>query len=109
MSMKRLVSAVLALSLLSGTAAAAAPYERDRGSYDSHYRRHSSDNGAAVVAGIGLLALVAILASQQRHRHHHHGWYNRDGYRYDGYDRSYGRGYGSPYDNNGYDDDQRRR
>ena len=111
--MKRLVSAVLALTLLGGTAAAAAPYDRYGSNYDNHYRRHS-DNGAAVVAGVGLLALVAILASQQHHRHYHHGWYNRDGrdYRYGGYDRGYGSGYGSgyndPYDYNGYGDDQRR-
>ena len=102
--MKRLASAVLALSLLGGTAATAAPYDRYGsgygGSYDNHYRRHSSNNGAAVAAGVGLLALVAILASQQHHRHYHHGWYNRDGYRYDGYNHG--------YDNYGYGDGQRR-
>ena len=102
--MKRLVSAALALSLLGGTAAAAAPY--DNGA--RHYRARHGDNGAAVAAGIGLLALVAILASQQhQHRHYHRGWYNRDGRDYDnGYARSYGYQQGDYYD--GYGDNQRR-
>lgn len=102
--MKRFVSAALALSLLGGTAAAAAPY--DNGT--NHYRTRHGDNGAAVVAGIGLLALVAILASQQRHhRHYHSGWYNRDGrYHDNGYARSYDYQYGDNYD--GYGDYQRR-
>jgi len=98
--MKRLLSAVLALSLLGGTAAAAAPYDNG---YNYTHRRHG-DNGAAVVAGIGLLALVAILASQHRqHRHYHSGWYNG---RY--YDNGYGRSYRYQDDNyyDGYDDNQ---
>jgi hypothetical protein len=58
---------------------------RDR---DYRYRRHS-DNGAAIVFGLGVLTLAAVLASQH---HDHDGWYGREGgyYRdYDGYYRGY--------------------
>ena len=66
-------------------------------------------NGGAIVAGVGLLALAAILASQHHHRHYHDGWYNRDGARYgNGYNQGYGnqyQGYGNGYGNGygGYD------
>ena len=114
--MKCLLSAALALSLLGGTAAVAAPY--DRGGYNSgyydqdynagygdrdrrdNYRGRGDNNGAAVVAGIGILALAAILASQnhRNHRHYHQGWHNgRYGYR-DGYNR----GYNYDYNNRDY-------
>ncbi len=72
--MKRLISATLALSLLGATAASAAPYGYgDQGYSDGYgnsyrddaYRDRGTDNGAAIVAGVGLLALVAIMASQQ--------------------------------------------
>jgi hypothetical protein len=106
--MKRLLSAALALSLFGGTAAFADPYDHgDRGyngyGYNYHdrdyrsYHRHG-DNGAAVVAGLGILTLAVVLASQ--HHHDHDGWYNRDrGYDGDGYYRDgYGRdGYGGGY------------
>ena len=87
--MKKILAATLAFSLLGATAASAAPY--------GHYGR-GDNGGAAIAAGIGILALGAILASQ------HHD-YDRD-YRYRGYDQqrwdrndyraydSYGRGYG---------------
>jgi len=103
--MKKLVSAVLALSLLSATAASAQSY-RGRDTYSQSYHR-SGNNGALVGLGIGLFALAAIAASQ------HH---DRDSYAYDRnyderdrYNRSYGYpsyGYGQSYGYNqsyGYD------
>jgi hypothetical protein len=114
--MKRLISAAkgliagtLALSLLGATAASAAPV--DRGipiQYrDNGYRHRGDDNGAAIAAGVGFLALMAILASQHRD---HDGWSDRGYDRGDwGRDRGYNndRGYGGygGYDrgNGGYD------
>lgn len=105
--MKRLMSAVLALSLLSGTAAYADSYGRGgydgyRGNYqgqvynrgygergygdrgwdrghdyrgwnrddrdrrDWDRRDHDDGNGAAIAAGVGIFALMAIMASQDR-------------------------------------------
>ena len=80
--MKRLLSAILALSLFSGTAAIAGPYnhggqgfgvtngyshgDRGRGSYYGR-RDYRNNDGAAVATGVGILALIAILASQNRH------------------------------------------
>jgi hypothetical protein len=93
--MKRLLSATLALSLLGATAASAAPYGYgDQGYSDGYsnsyrddgYRDRGTDNGPAIAAGIGLLALVAIMASQN---HRHDGYRNdwrddrRDGWRDD--------------------------
>ncbi|HXS06264.1 MAG TPA: hypothetical protein VN723_05685 [Rhizomicrobium sp.] len=110
--MKRLIGAALALSLLGATAASAAPAHGalQQVDYRDHsYRHRDNGNGAAVVAGIGFLALAAILASQNNHDHD--GWYRQDngwrdrdygyrdygyrdyGYRNDGY-RDYDRGYG---------------
>jgi hypothetical protein len=106
--MKRLVSAVLALSLLGTTAAVAAPYGNgDYGNRDN-YRGHGDGNGAAIVAGVGLVALAAILASQHHH-HWHRGWYGNDGYSYgynggygyDGYGHNGGYGYNGAYGYNG--------
>ncbi len=78
--MKRLVSATLALTLLGATAAVAEPYDRGgqgyegaRDGYGDSYR----DDSGAIVAGVGILTLAAILASQHRHHHYHYGWYNR--------------------------------
>ena len=113
--MKRLASVALALSLLSGTAAVAAPTDhgnqgsdggyssQDRG-YNNQDRDHRDNNGAAVVAGVGILALAAILASQHRH---HDGWHDRDGGRYrDGNGRGYDSSYGERH--SGYGDNGRR-
>lgn len=113
--MKRLLSAALALSLLSGTAAFAEPfdhrgghYDYDRGRHDwngRHHRGHGDDAGTAIAVGVGLLALTAIIASSQERdrqaqyeRRRYEGNY-RDGappppdYRRDGrtYDDEYGR------------------
>ena len=77
--MKRLISSVLALSLLGATlasAANAAPVNRPIPVRD--YRTHDNDNGAAIAAGIGFVALAAILASQNNHDRDY-GYY-RDGY-----------------------------
>jgi len=104
--MKRLISSVLALSLLGATvatAANAAPVNRPIPVRD--YRHHDDGNGAAIAAGIGFIALAAILASQNnRDRDDWHyrdrGWDHRD-YRYDrGYDNRY---YGNGYYGNRYD------
>lgn len=72
--MKRLLSAAIALSLLSGTAAIADPfgpgpghhdrYDRGWGRHDG--RHHDDDAGTAVAVGVGLLALTAILAASDR-------------------------------------------
>ena len=120
--MKRLVSATLALTLLGGSAAVAAPYDHGGNQgYNSgygnayrgdNYRGHGGDNGGAIVAGVGILALAAILASQHRHHHYHYGWYNGggDGYSYNngyyygdgdryGYYNGYNDGYGDQYGN----------
>jgi hypothetical protein len=111
--MKRLISAAkgliagtLALSLLGATAASAAPINRGIPIQyrDNGYRHRGDDNGAAIAAGVGFLALMAILASQHRD---HDGWSDRgygqgDWGRDRGYDND--RGYGG-YDrgNGGYD------
>jgi hypothetical protein len=75
--MKRFLSTVLALSLLSGTAAVAGPYghgPRDgyrhgyvRG-YGHGYRHHDDGAGTAVAVGFGLLALTAIIAASDNDR-----------------------------------------
>ena len=110
--MKRLISATLALSLLGATAASAAPVNRAIPIQyrDDGYRHRGDDNGPAIAAGVGFLALMAILASQ--HRDHdgwrdrgydQGGWGRRDddrGYGNGGYDRGYGNGgYERGYDN----------
>ena len=113
--MKRLVSATLALSMLGVTAAAADPYDHGGQGYAGGYnnqgyngaygsrdsrdysRRGGSNDGGAVVAGVGILALAAILASQHHH-HYHDGWYGRGGGQY-GWNNGDNRGYGNHYDN----------
>ena len=114
---KGLIAGTLALSLIGATAATAAPaYRGTPVQYRSdNYRHRGDDNGAAVAAGIGFIALAAILASQNNHRDYDRdGWSYRDqgrGYdnSYGGYDRgygygngygNYGRGYGNGYNNN---------
>lgn len=111
--MKKLVSAALALTLL-GTVAASAQTYRGESSYG---RSYTSDNntyggygrdtrayqrgghhnsGAVIGAGIGLVALAAILASQHRD---HDGW-DRDRY------RGWGGGWhGDRHDYRRHDDD----
>lgn len=97
--MKRLISSVLALSLLGAsvaTAANAAPVNRPIPVRD--YRHHDDGNGAAIAAGIGFIALAAILASQNNRDRD--DWHYRDRsweYRDRGYDRGYYRDY--RYDN----------
>jgi hypothetical protein len=90
--MKKLIGAALILSMLGGSAAFAAPaYGNNRGYSD---QRH--DNSGAVIAGVGLLALAAIFASQNSH----------DDYGYQGhyqtYDRNDHRDYRGGYQNRGY-------
>ena len=105
--MKRLISAALALSLLGATAASAASARAPIAPVDyrsQSYRHHDNGNGAAIAAGIGFLALAAILASQNNHDrdgryYHDRNWRDRD-YGYRPYDQGYGnRGYGysAPY------------
>jgi hypothetical protein len=93
--MKRLISAVMALSLLGATAASAAPVNHGTQiQYRSDAYRHGDNgNGAAVAAGIGFLALAAILSSQNNHESwNDRGWDHRD-YRYDRGYRGYDRGW----------------
>ena len=106
--MKRLVSTVLALSLLGTAAASAQPFRgnndrdytrgNDRG-YSRDYRSGSNwnrghDNSGTVIGlGLGLFALAAILSSQQRtdtsyQRSYDNRYDDRYDTRYDGY---YGR------------------
>ena len=94
--MKRLISATLALSLLGVTAASAAPYGYDNQYRDSGYR--SDNNGAAIAAGVGFLALAAILASQN-----HRDFYVDRGYRSDWHDnRGYGHDFYRGHDRRGW-------
>jgi hypothetical protein len=97
--MKRLLSAALALSLLGGSAAVAAPHDHGNQSYNGgygnrdhgdNYRGHRGNDGTA---GIGIFALAAILASQNQD-HYYNGWYNHDG-GYNRGDRGYDGGYSS--------------
>ncbi len=113
--MKRLLSAALALSLLSGTAAVAGPYDHGNRGYSEHHydRGRHDDTGAAVAVGVGALALFAILASQNNDRRDEAAYerdrgygpsYDNPGYDNRGYDRGYDRGYN--YDNRYSDDDE---
>ena len=111
--MKRLISAALALSLLGATAASAGTTTcRSRcGVVNPRSERHrGADNGAAIAAGIGFVALAAILASQNNHRDYDRDdWGRRDrdderGYGYGNSYQGYNRGYGNGYYNNGYGD-----
>ena len=95
--MKRLISAVLALTLLGATAAAAQPYRHNNYSHSYGSHRHN-DGGALIGLGIGLFALGAIVAASNHDRTYDRG--------YDRYDYAppppppppayygYGRGYG---------------
>jgi hypothetical protein len=100
--MKRFLSAALAFSLIGSTAAFADPYGHGHGygygDRDYRYRRHN-DNGAAIVAGLGVLTLAAVLASQH---HDRDGWYDRDPGYYRGDDGYYRDGYARDYDSNGF-------
>ena len=71
MTMKKILSIALAAALMGGTAAYAGPHGhggyRGHGSYHGYYHRHHHNNdGAAIAAGIGALALFAIIASQNQ-------------------------------------------
>jgi hypothetical protein len=97
--MKRLISAVLAMSLLGATAAAAAPVNHGTPvQYRSdNYRHRDNGDNAALAAGIGFLALAAILSSQNNHQpdrwndrnwdHSGYGYDRGNGNSYRGYDR----------------------
>jgi hypothetical protein len=61
--MKRVLSAVLALSLLGASAAYAGPH--GHGSHHGGWD-HRGGDGAAIAVGIGALALFGILAAQSK-------------------------------------------
>jgi hypothetical protein len=91
--MKRLLGVALILSLVGSSAVMAAPYgNRGYG--------HGNNDGA-VFAGLGIVALAAILASQHNN-HYQYGYRdNRDGYdtrNYGGYNNDYGRSNMRGYD-----------
>jgi hypothetical protein len=113
--MKRLISAVLALSLAGSSVAMAAPfgghdgrahntrghtaqrYDHNRG---HNYGYRNRDNGGAAALGFGLLALglFAGLASQNQDRAYDPGYsYAPPPPAYGGYGYDYGPGYGGYY------------
>ena len=88
--MKRIISAVLALTLMGTAAASAQPFRGghdtnrgyDRGYHDSYrgdyrggYRGHN-DGGALIGLGIGLMALAAIASSHDHDRDYRGGYYD---------------------------------
>jgi hypothetical protein len=97
-TMKRLICATLALSLLGATAASAQSYHHGGYSHGGGYGRSGGwhgrgDGGALLGLGIGLFALGAIAASQHDRYDDRYdygppppppGYYGR------GYDRGYG-------------------
>jgi hypothetical protein len=62
--MKRVLSALLALSLLGTTAAYAGPPRGHGGHHSGWSHHHGGGDGAAIAVGIGALALFGILAAQ---------------------------------------------
>jgi hypothetical protein len=96
--MKRLISAVLALTLLGTAGASAQSYRGNRGghfdrgyshsySHNNYRGDHRGNSNAGLIGlGIGLFALAAIASSQNREPdYRYQSGYDRD---YDGY---YGR------------------
>jgi hypothetical protein len=127
--MKRLLSVILALALLSPMAANADPFGRGpHGGYNTHYDggwrhhgHHDDGAGTAVAVGFGLLALTAIIAASDQDREEarerayapppprYQDRYDQDRYAPEGRDYDQGmRNYSDdrpPYDN-GYGPDQ---
>jgi hypothetical protein len=109
--MKRLLSAALALSLLSGTAAMADPFGPGPGHHDrfdrdggGHYRHHGGDGaGTAIAVGFGLLALTAILATSDRDQPRERGYDNPPPPNGRDYGPEYGPNNNQAYDDNPYD------
>ncbi|MGE3691797.1 MAG: hypothetical protein AB7F98_10490 [Novosphingobium sp.] len=103
---KSVLATVLAATALgSVTPAMARPY------YGGH-RHHNRDNTGAIIAGIGILGVIAAIAAtsgkNDRDRYRNRGWEYRDGYYWDRQGRRYNRD-GQPYDyrdgyNGQYDD-----
>jgi hypothetical protein len=107
-TMKRLVCATLALTLMGTAAASAQSY--GHGGYNrgySHSRGHDN-TGALIGLGIGLFALGAIVAASShndRDRYDDRAYqtnYAPNGYQYGGYQNDY-RGNYQNYRGNGYD------
>ena len=97
-TMKRLIAASLALTLLGSAAASAQPYYH--GGFGGGYHRggwHGRNDGALIGLGIGLFALGAIAASANHDRYYDRYEYGPPpppppAYGY-GYNRGYGYGY----------------
>ena len=107
-TMKRLVCATLAISLLGATAASAQSY--GHGGYNRGYghSRGHDNSGALIGLGIGLFALGAIVAASShndRDRYDDRAYqsnYAPNGYQNGGYQNDY-RGNYQNYRGNGYD------
>lgn len=98
MTMKRILCATLALTLLGTTAASARGWGHGGGGYGGGYHHHHGGGDAALGFGLGILALGIIAAESDRH--HDRDRYYRDRERYD--DRDSYRGDGYRGDDRGY-------
>src|ERR1700744_6142951 len=69
-TMKRLIAAAVALTLVGATAASAQPFHHGYGGGYSRGWHGRSDGGALIGLGIGLFALGAIAASANHDRYY---------------------------------------
>lgn len=71
-TMKRLIAATLALSLVGTVAASARPFHGGYGGYHGGYHGgwHGRDDGALIGLGVGLFALGAIAAASSQDRYY---------------------------------------
>lgn len=107
--MKRLLSAALALSLLGGSAAVAAPYNHGGQGHNTGYSNQGYSDSYGNQDRGSYYRQTGNNDWQRRHRHHH-SWYQHDGSRF-GYDNGNHRGSGNNYGDHrgGYGDNERHR